>query len=84
MTDKLIKRLRDVRLEGVEELCWKAADHIEDLNGLLTSASDDAEKAEAHVKVLEDKLQAALDMLQSFVDQAQHARFAMRELEDEE
>jgi hypothetical protein len=31
MSDDLIKRLHNVRLEGVQELCWEAAYCIEDL-----------------------------------------------------
>lgn len=36
------------------------------------------------IKELEAKLETALEMLRSFVDQAQHARFVLRELEGEE
>jgi hypothetical protein len=31
MSNNLIKRLHNVRLEGVQELCWEAADRIEEL-----------------------------------------------------
>lgn len=31
MTDDLVKRLENVRCDGVEELCWEAADRIEQL-----------------------------------------------------
>jgi len=31
MSDDLIKQLHNVRLEGLQELCWKAADRIKEL-----------------------------------------------------
>ena len=46
MTDDLVKRLENVRCDGVEELCWEAADRIEELEAKLAKA----------VKALDDAL----------------------------
>ena len=87
--DDLIKRLREAdtynkKYYAVDPLHQEAADRIDELLELLTTASSDAAEADARARVLEDKLGSALEMLRSFVDQAQHARFVLRELEDEE
>jgi hypothetical protein len=38
MSDDLIKRLHNVRLEGVQELCWEAAYRIEESEAKLAEA----------------------------------------------
>ena len=59
MSDELIKQLRDVRLEGVEELCWKAADRIEKLENSLAWYQMMDAMCSDHVVELTDKLEAA-------------------------
>ena len=88
MTD-LIQRLHhhangDCDMTPVGSDLLEAATRIKELLELLTTASSDAAEADARARVLEDKLGSALEMLRSFVDQAQHARFVLRELENEE
>ena len=40
----LVQRLAGVRLEGIEELCWEAADRIEQLEAALAAADVMAEQ----------------------------------------
>jgi hypothetical protein len=41
-------------------------------------------EAADHIEQTEAKLESALEMLRSLIDQAQHARFVLRELEGEQ
>ncbi len=74
MSDDLIKQLHNVRLEGLQELCWKAADRIaqlEESNKELTLQllATSGQAADAL-----DKLAKAMDALQDRLDTANKAR----------
>jgi len=85
MTD-LIKFLRTSTSSAYNKV---AADRIEQLNELLTAATDDAKKAEAYAEELEAKLTKAMAFIRrhipdSVYEQRQRANAFLAELEGKE
>jgi hypothetical protein len=77
MSDNLIKRL--LNLDDID--AWQAAHCIKELKESNKELTLQLLAAHGQAADALDKLDKAVEMLQSLVDLAQHGRFVLRELE---
>jgi hypothetical protein len=61
--DDLVERLANVRCEGIEEMCWEAADAIEELESAIEWQIGRAETAETKLAKAVEALGEAWFML---------------------
>ena len=82
MSDDLIKRLRDPSTSSEASTArHEAADRIEELEESNKELTLQLLATSGQAADALDKLDKAVEMLQSLVDLAQHGRFVLRELE---